>query len=52
MPNIFHRLKLFYGEKMEFSIESRRDEGTKVVIEIADQVTDRGIVDVSGFSGG
>lgn len=52
LPNIFHRLKLFYGEKMEFSIESRRNEGTKVVIEIADQVTDRGIVDVSGFSGG
>lgn len=38
LPNICHRLKLFYGEETEFSIDSRENEGTRVVIEIADKV--------------
>ncbi len=51
LPNIYHRLQLFYGEGMEFSIESREREGTTVMIEITDDVTDGGIAHVSGFSG-
>lgn len=46
LPNICRRLKLFYGEEMKFSIDSRENEGTKVTIEIADRVEERGPVHV------
>ena len=46
LPNICRRLKLFYGEEMKFSIDSRENEGTKVTIEIADKVEERGPVHV------
>lgn len=52
LPNICHRLKLFYGEEMSFSIDSTENKGTRVVIDIADKVEDRGIGHVSDFSGG
>ncbi len=51
LPNICHRLRLFYGDEMRFSIDSRENEGTRVVIDIADKVEDRGIGYVSDFSG-
>ncbi len=51
LPNIARRLKLFYGDGMELSIDSKEQEGTRVVIEIADQVADGGIAYVSDISG-
>ena len=42
MSNIYQRLKLFYGEQMEFRIESEPGEGTKITIRIPDAVQDGG----------
>lgn len=39
LSNIYRRLKLFYGDDMAFSIESREGEGTKVIVETAGQIT-------------
>lgn len=38
MANIYQRLKLFYGERASFRIESVPGEGTKVTIVLPDQV--------------
>ncbi len=41
LPNVYQRLKLFYGEDMDFFIDSRENEGTSVRIEFADNIKDR-----------
>lgn len=51
LPNICHRLKLFYGEEVEFSIDSKENKGTRVIIEIADKVEERGLTHVPDVSG-
>ncbi|WP_440321318.1 cache domain-containing sensor histidine kinase [Laedolimicola sp.] len=40
MSNIYQRLKLFYGEQMEFQIESEPGKGTRITIRIPDVVQD------------
>lgn len=44
--NIYQRLKLFYGEEASFSIESVKDQGTRVIIIIPDQVEEAMTIDV------
>lgn len=46
MANIYQRLRLFYGEKMEFTVESTWGEGTKVTILVPDEVEDGGVKSV------
>lgn len=38
IANIYQRLCLFYGENMKFSIESKPEEGTRIIIIIPDKV--------------
>ncbi len=38
IANIYQRLRLFYGQDMEFQIESRIGQGTRIIIRIPDDV--------------
>lgn len=46
LSNIYQRLKLFYGEKAFFSIESECNVGTRVIIVIPEQLEEGAIADV------
>ena len=41
LANICHRLGLFYGDKADFTIESRPGEGTRVLIRIPRETEER-----------
>lgn len=41
LANIYHRLRLFYGENAEFLIESELNKGTRVKIIVPDKVSGR-----------
>lgn len=43
ISNIYQRLKLFYEDEIEFSIESREHVGTRIMIQIPDKPTNGGI---------
>lgn len=38
MSNIYQRLKLFYGEAVEFDVQSKRNQGTVITIVVPDDV--------------
>lgn len=38
MSNIYQRLKLFYGEVVEFDVQSKRNQGTVITIVVPDDV--------------
>lgn len=52
LSNIYQRLRLYYGEKMDFQIESEEGKGTKITIQIPDQAEEGGEQSVHSISGG
>lgn len=52
VANIYQRLRLFYGEDVEFAIESRVGEGTRITIVIPDEIREGGNENVQGVFGG
>lgn len=41
LANVYQRLKLFYGEEMQFEIVSEPDIGTKITIVVPDHIEEK-----------